>query len=406
MMLLDGRRERTFFTLGIFCTLIYIGNSVARVISRFSYPLLLLALAWMVAFVLKPVAQWLDQGVIPDSMIEWVRRRWSDHHADLLSAFRIPYSLAVVLMYFSMLLGMALIVLLVTPPLISQLTRLSKQLPEYVEQLPDWWEGVQGEIVARFNVNQEELADLISVDELTERATSALPDILEGVIALLRGIASGVANTLLALTLSLYLMLDSQRMSDQLNRILPLRYRGEFDFLSSTIRLAFGSFLLGKVVKGAIHAVFVIIVMSFFFVLYKMVTAIFTGLLMFIPQLGMPIAMFTPSAMALVQDSGSEIPILIVMIVFQQVLIRFIMPKLTSEWTGMPPLFSMLAVIMGTIVLGVWGFFFSAPAATAIYLVSVSVLERWKQAVDARDEEKSQFAVYSTQDGPSEQEAQ
>ena len=397
MMLLDGRRERTFFTLGIFCALIYIGNSVAHVISRFSYPLLLLTLAWMVAFVLKPVAQWLDQGVVPDSMVEWVRRHWGDRHADLLNAFRIPYSLAVILMYFSMLLGMALMVLLVTPPLISQLTRLSKQLPEYVEQLPDWWEGVQDEIVARFNVDQQELDNLISVDELTARATSALPDVLERVIALLRGIASGVANTLLALTLSLYLMLDSQRMSDQLNRILPLRYRDELDFLNSTIRLAFGSFLLGKVVKGAIHAVFVIIVMSLFGVPYKMVTAIFTGLLMFIPQLGMPIAMVTPSAMALVQDSGSEIPLLIAMIVFQQILIRFIMPKLASEWTGMPPLLSMLAVIVGTIVLGMWGFFFSAPAATAIYLIAIHVLERWKKAVDARDGESAQHESPSAQ---------
>jgi predicted PurR-regulated permease PerM len=95
--------------------------------------------------------------------------------------------------------------------------------------------------------------------------------------------------------------------------------------------------------------------------------------------------------MALIQGSGSEIPLLIVMVIFQQVLIRFIMPKLTSEWTGMPPLLSMVSVLVGTIVLGVWGFFFSAPAATAIYLVAVTVLERKKQAADVRDRERSRL---------------
>jgi predicted PurR-regulated permease PerM len=387
----DDRRERTFYTLGIFCALIYIGNYVAHVASRFSYPLLLLASAWMVAFVLTPVARWLDQGVFPDSLTDWVRRRWGDQPADLLSAFRIPYGLAVILMYFSMLFGLALLILLVSPPLITQLTRLSQQLPEYVEQLPDWWAGVQDKIVERFGVEPEALADIISVDDLAERATAALPDILEEGIGLLQGIASGVANTLLVLTFSLYLMLDSQHLSEQLDRILPQRYHDDLDFLNHTIKHAFGSFLLGKVVKGGLHAAFVMIVMSLFDVPYRMVTATFTGLLMFIPQLGMPVAMVAPSVMALIQGSGSEILLLIVMVVFQQVLIRFIMPKLTSEWTGMPPLLSMVSVLVGTIVLGVWGFFFSAPAATAIYLVAVTVLERKKQAADVRDRERSRL---------------
>ncbi|MCP4517451.1 MAG: hypothetical protein GY824_19770, partial [Delftia sp.] len=86
----NDRREHTiFFTLGTFCALIYIANYVAHIISRFSYPLLLLASAWVVAFVLKPVAQWVDQGIVPDTFTEWVRRRWGERYADLLRAARI-----------------------------------------------------------------------------------------------------------------------------------------------------------------------------------------------------------------------------------------------------------------------------------------------------------------------------
>ncbi len=387
----NNRREHTiFFTLGTFCALIYIANYVAHIISRFSYPLLLLASAWVVAFVLKPVAQWLDQGVVPDTLTDWVRRRWGERYAGLLRAIRIPYSLAVTLIYFSLLLGLAMIVLLLSPPLINQLTRLSKQLPEYAERLPDWWAGVQDKIVQRFGVDQEALTDLVSMDDLTERVTKVLPDVLEGGIAVVQGIASGIANTLLVLTLSLYLMLDSRRLAEQLDRVLPLRYQDDFDFVNRAVRHAFGSFLLGKVVKGTIHAGFVMLVMSLFDVPFKAVTATFTGLLMFIPQLGMPVAMVAPSLISMMHGSDATIPLLIVMIVFQQILIRFIMPRLTSEWTGMPPLLSMLAVIIGSIVLGAWGFFFSAPAATAIYLISVKFLERKKQAADARDKELAQ----------------
>jgi len=72
----DNRLTRTFLTLGIFCALVYLGNFAAHVISRFAHMRLLLAVAWMIAFVLKPVAQWLDRGLLPRALTERVRRRW------------------------------------------------------------------------------------------------------------------------------------------------------------------------------------------------------------------------------------------------------------------------------------------------------------------------------------------
>jgi predicted PurR-regulated permease PerM len=97
--------------------------------------------------------------------------------------------------------------------------------------------------------------------------------------------------------------------------------------------------------------------------------------------------MVAPSVASMIQGSDATIPLLFVMIIFQQALIRLIMPNLTSESIGMPPLLMMISVIIGAQLVGVWGFFFSTPVAAAIYIVVTTTLERMKQSFDAQDEE-------------------
>lgn len=383
----DKRLTRTFLTLGILCTLIYLWGAIAHVISMFSHLLLLLSAAWLIAFVLKPVAHWMDRGMIPQALIAGTRRRRGDRPADLLGAIRIPYSVAAVLLYLFMLLGLVTIILLVVPGLINQLLQLAENLPEYVERFPDWWAGVQDEAVQRFRVDRETLADLIPMEDFVNEAQSVLPDVIQRIIEVVQGIASGVANTLLVLIFSLYIMLDGKRLSDQVDRVLPLRYHDDLDFINRTVVRTFGSFLRGKVLQGTIHAVFVGVVMALWGLQYTVVTALFTGLLMFIPQLGAPVAMLAPPVASMIQGSDATIPLLFVMIIFQQALIRLIMPNLTSESIGMPPLLMMISVIIGAQLVGVWGFFFSTPVAAAIYIVATTTLERMKQTFDAQDEE-------------------
>lgn len=379
------RLTRILITLGIFCALVYLGKFVAEVASMFSHLILLLALAWMLAFVLKPIALWLDRGPVPDAWVGWSRQRWGERPADLLSAVRVPYGLAAVLLYLMMLFGLGALLVLVVPRLVDQLLRLSDQLPDYVEGFPAWWEGVQDEAVQRFGVDRETLVDLLPVEDFVGEAQAALPDLIGNVVKFVQGIASGVANTLLVLILSLYIMLDSKRVSDQLYRVMPVRYQDEFEFINRTIVRTFGNFLRGKVVQGIIHAVFVGVVMALFGLQYKIVTALFTGLMMFIPQLGAPVAMVAPPLASLIQGSDATLPLFIVMLVFQQILIRFVMPNLTSDWIGMPPLLMMISVMVGAKIVGVWGFFFSTPVAGAIYIVTTTFLEHLKQGFDAQD---------------------
>lgn len=383
----NERLIRTLVILGICCALVYLGKFLFEVAQSLADLILLLGIAWLIAYILGPIAQWLNQGSIPQTVIGWVRQRWGERPAGRLEAFRIPYGLAAALLYVLVLLSLVLATVLITPRIIKQLGQLANRLPDYTQQAPAWWESIQDEIVQRFNVDRELLLKVDPVEGLVERAASALPDALGDAVTVVQRIAGGVANTLLVLILSLYIMLDGKRLSKQVYRVVPLRFQDELQFVFSTVDRTFGGFLRGQVLMALIQGVFTGVVMQILGLQFAITIATLSGFVMFIPELGAPIALIAPTLASAWQGSSATIPLLVTLFVFQQILLRIVIPRIMSKAIGMPSLLVLVSVLVSTRLMGFWGFFFGIPVAGALYIIIVVTLEEVKQAVDARDKQ-------------------
>ena len=384
----NERLIRTLVILGICCALVYLGKFVFEIAQSLSDLILLLGIAWLIAYILGPIAQWLNQGPIPQKVTGWVRKRWGERPAERLEAFRIPYSLAAALLYLLVLLSLVLATVLITPRIIKQLGQLANRLPEYTQQAPAWWESIQDEIVQRFNVDRELLLKVDPVEGLVERAASALPDALGDAVTVVQRIAGGVANTLLVLILSLYIMLDGQRLSKQVYRVVPLRFQDELQFVFSTVDRTFGGFLRGQVLMALIQGVFTGVVMQILGLQFAITMATLSAFVMFIPELGAPIALIVPTLASAWQGSSATIPLFVTLFVFQQILLRIVIPRIMSKAIGMPSLLVLVSVLVSTRLMGFWGFFFGIPVAGALYIIVVVTLEEVKQTVDARDKQE------------------
>jgi predicted PurR-regulated permease PerM len=384
MMLHNERLVRTLLILGIVSALVFLGSFLWEIGRNLADLLLLLAMAWFVAYVLTPVAEWLNSGPIPGFVVNWARRRQWDWLANRMDDFYIPYGLAAVLLYIFVLLILVLAIVLLVPGIIKQLGQLANQVPKVIQNIPEEWQGIQDALVRRFNVDPVTLANVLPVGRFTEQLTAALPNVIGNAILVAQRVVNGVANTLLVLILSLYIMLDRKRLSEQLNRLVPLRYQDELQFVFSTVDRTFGGFLRGQVLMALIQGVFTGLVMRIFGLQYTMITAILSGFIMFVPEVGAPIALLAPTAAAALQGSGATIPIFIIILTFQQILLRFIIPKILSESIGMPPLLILLSVLVSAKIMGLWGFFFGIPIAGALYTIVIVTLEEMKQASDAQ----------------------
>jgi predicted PurR-regulated permease PerM len=119
-----------------------------------------------------------------------------------------------------------------------------------------------------------------------------------------------------------------------------------------------------------------------------LVVAWISGIIMLVPLVGAPIAMLLPGLVALFQQPGAAIWLIIAMTAFQQILLHVIIPRIMSETMGLPTLLIIAATLLGVILLGFWGLLFGVPVVAIFYALAVYWLQRVKKRLDAEAGEK------------------
>jgi predicted PurR-regulated permease PerM len=147
MMLHNERLMRTLLILGILSALVFLGSFLWEIGRNLGDLLLLLAMAWFVAYVLTPIAEWLNRGPIPQFVIDFARQRRWTRLASGMDAFHIPYGLSAVMLYTVVLLTLVLAMILLVPGIIKQLGQLANQIPKVVQNIPEEWQGIQDALV-------------------------------------------------------------------------------------------------------------------------------------------------------------------------------------------------------------------------------------------------------------------
>src|SRR5690349_22796413 len=61
-----------------------------------------LAGAWFLAFAARPFIEVLHRTVFPVSLLRWVNRRYGPHWEHIMARWRLPYGVAVALVYIAM----------------------------------------------------------------------------------------------------------------------------------------------------------------------------------------------------------------------------------------------------------------------------------------------------------------
>ncbi len=384
-------RRRLYNTLLVLLTLIA-AISLARliwmIVAPFTDILILFAAAWLIAFVLRPLAVWLAHSAPAVRLVAAVRKRWGDKRAKTVAGLLDP--LAVTLIYLVLLAILAISLVAIIPSIIREARQLGVTLTDYFEKLPDWLTALQQDLSRRFETSPEILSRLYQLPDMNRQVASlaeAMPRLIAGLI---RGIAAGVGEVLLTLALSYYLMLDGPRLARQVKELTPRRFHDEYDLIVATISRTFGGFLRGQLVMALLSGIVSGIAATAAGLRYGAIIGALAGLIIFIPVIGAPIAMFLPSLIALLQGASllTALLLLAVLTAFQQILLHLIVPRIMSESIGMPTALIVLATLIGARLWGVWGFIFGIPVAGAIYTTGLVMLGRLKREQDRLDQER------------------
>ncbi|ADU50335.1 protein of unknown function UPF0118 [Thermaerobacter marianensis DSM 12885] len=314
------------------------------VLSHFARTLTLLGLAGVLAFLLEPAVSFLERGM---------RSR----------------ALAALLLYLAFVALLALGVVYLAGPIKEQAQELFWAVPQYRQQveqavplLQTYMEALQA-YLSRYGVSLEP-RDLAS--QFLERVAGNTNRILAGVTAVVTGVGTTLANALLVLVISIYLVVDGGGLNRQMLGYLPRRYRGPVRRAQAVALRVFGGYLRGQLLLGLIIGVAVGIGMSALGMPYPALLGVIAGVMELVPIVGAVLGAIPAILVALFQPWPAVLYVTLFFVVVQQVEGNVLVPRITGQAVGLHPLATLLALLAGYEIAGILGAILAVPVVAFV----------------------------------------
>ena len=314
-------------------------DSIANLVMFFADTIMVFFLAWLLAFILSPVAN------------------------GLLRFFPgLPRAIAVIIVYAVLILIVIAALLLIAQQLYSSINNLVTHWPtgDQLKTILDPWQQ---------RLNSVGLGQV----NLAQQTNDALGNLKNGADQLLQplgniAIASlGIfGNLLFVFFLSLYMAVDRDRIMSFLFRLVPPDYTDEAQLLEHSVARSFGGFLRGQALTGLIYGLISMAASLLLGLPYMPVTAVSSGILQAIPFFGPFISWVPPVLVAVFFQPDAILPALVIMIAGWFVLMNIIQPRLMAEAVGLHPVVVLGSVLVGTKLAGIPGAIFGVPIAAVV----------------------------------------
>ena len=336
----------------------------------------LLILISFVRQVSSVLLTFLAAGVLAYALNPIVRR---------LERLRVPRVIAVVGLFLVLILASAAAVLTVVVPAISQVRAIASNPQAIVQQADDLTEQAQGlPFVGQYvtELDQDQVLQL-----LRSNAPSAgqVFDVATGVIGGVFGVFGVIFNLLLMVLVSVYLLLERERITRAVVRAIPETVRDQALGLFHAVEQTLIKYLKGQFLLCAIMGVIGWAIMFFTVREYALLVGVWVAVTEIIPVLGSFLGAVPGVLIALFFGGFTEaLVVSALFLVAQQIEGNILVPKIQGGSTGVHPLWVLFGTLAGTALYGVVGAIFAVPivaiiAATIRYLRTTLAFERWSR---------------------------
>lgn len=309
-------------------------------IGGFGSILLILFLAWLLAFVMSPVV------------------------AALEGRLSMPRPAIVIGVYVVALLVFGFLLFYTGAALTQQVAEMARNYPQterdILAMLAQWEEGL---VFGRLEID---LTDLYAGAVAGLGQIGA--DVLESAQEVAGVTIAALGGLLLVIVLSLYMLMDSGRILGRMRATVPRRYTEEANLLERSVVRSFGGFLRAQLVLAAIMAALVGVTGTLFGIPYLFLWATMSAIAMLIPFFGPPLALIPPIVGAALFAPNVLIPVTIILVVVQTVLVNWLQPRLMRGALGLHPILVLVGLLVGAQVAGVWGAIFGIPVIAVVWV--------------------------------------
>ena len=216
--------------------------------------------------------------------------------------------------------------------------------------------------------------------ELSSYLNSLSRFLSQGVVSSVSLVFGGVSSFVLILVLSFYLAVQEDGVSKFLKIITPLKQEQYVIGLWRRAQVKIGLWMQGQLLLGVLVMVLVYIGLLSIGIPHALLLAVLAGIFELIPLFGATLAAI-PALFVAYTWGGMNTTLIVagLYVVIQQFENHLIYPAVVKKVTGVPPMVSILALVIGGTLAGFLGILISVPVAAAV-LEFLSDLEREKAA--------------------------
>jgi len=187
-------------------------------------------------------------------------------------------------------------------------------------------------------------------------------------------VVSIVGTLSITLVLSVFIVSDASGLQAKWRRVMPNRFETQLDLFDRSVGKAFRGFLWTQVVLIAIQIALTMAVGVVFGLPYLFLLCLFAALCMPIPFVGPGLALLPPIFIAAAFVPGAFIPVALVLFIGQALIMHLVVPRLMKKTSGVHPVVTVLSVLVGAQVAGIWGALFGLPVAAVISILANYVI--------------------------------
>ena len=265
---------------------------------------------------------------------------------------------------------------LVVPELSETVGELGAVIPEYVDKLQQQLRENNG-IAGWFPELAGQLSSLeLDWEAFNQSIGNLIPDFSAGnaiasVFNMLSGLFHGVLNAFLGLVFALYILMQKEQLGEQARRLMKAYLRPcvseKVLYVLGLTSGTFSNFLAGQCLEAAILGLMFFLAMTVFGFPYAVMISVLIAVTALIPVFGAFVGAIVGMIMMLTVSPAKALWFLALFLLLQQLEQNFVYPKVVGSSVGLPPIWVLVAVMLGAATLGIVGMLLFIPIASVLY---------------------------------------
>ena len=244
------------------------------------------------------------------------------------------------------------------PPLATEATALAHQIPHYLHDLQDR-NSELGKLNVKYHIQ----------DRLTKLVTNGGGSLAGGVLGAGKLVLTTASSILAIVVLSIYFLAGLPRIKVFAYQLVPHSRRPRAILIGDEILAKVGGYVLGNFITSVIAGLGTYFWLLAFGIPYPLLLAMFVALLDLIPVIGSTVGGAVVSLVALTVSLPVALATLAFYIAYRLAEDYLIVPRIMGRTVQVPAIVSLIAVLIGGVLLGIVGAFVAIPVAAAIRLL-------------------------------------